>query len=134
MAARTPRKEPAIAADREDRVAWHEITQLFALLDGDAQGLLDEDVLAGRERLAGQRHVKAIVDGDEDEVDVGIAEQLVAIEVRTCGSKSRAHFAQQCLVSIGKGLQPNVGCLGNRVGVGVERDWSTSNDTEANGF
>jgi hypothetical protein len=55
---------------------------LFDLIRMPREGLLDEDVLAGVERLDGPRNVELVRQGDVDRVEVSVAEERFIAAVR----------------------------------------------------
>jgi len=81
---RHARVEALRVADRELEAALaRDADQLVRLGGGLRQRLLDEHVLAGEQRLAGERIVRAFRGGrDDDRVDRRIGQQLAVVEGR----------------------------------------------------
>ena len=93
-----PGIETAIVAHLDDQLGRRRtIAELAARLDRRAQRFLDQDVLAGRERLQGGRHMELVGDGDDDRVDPRVGQHLVVVAIgqpwvderRPCGRAGR---------------------------------------------
>ena len=71
------RREAAVEADHQDPVrALGRGDDRVQLLAGGGQRLFDEDVLAGFQRLDGQRRVGVMAGGNEDDVGVRVGQNL----------------------------------------------------------
>ena len=77
---------PAAVVEGNDQqaLALGELAERERLFAGSGEGLVDDDVLAGFERLLGQREVGLVGRGDDDQLDGLVGEELVERARRSC--------------------------------------------------
>ena len=92
--------------------------QLLALLDGGAQRLLDEDVLAGGDRLKAQGDVERVAGGDDDRLHPGVGQHGGVVAVGNCRFVHGSHLLDQVPGGVADGVELGVAPLAAGVEVG----------------
>ena len=121
-----------VVPDLEDTPGlMNQASQLFTLLDGDAQRFLDEHMLAGGNGLLRERDVKLIRHAEEQGLDAIIRQHLVEVAVGGARLVQQRHALAQVIGEVTDGRQLDVARLAGCVEVRDLRDGSAAEDSEA---
>ena len=100
-------------ADLEDLAGTgEEGAEALDLLDGDAERLLAEDVLAGFERHGGGLDVEGVGGGDDDGVDGGVGQHLGVVGVGLLRRPGGGHAGAEVVGHVADGVEVGVARLG----------------------
>ena len=123
--------EPAVVADLDDQARPRDpVAKLPALLDGRPQRLLDQDVLAGLDRLEAGRDVERVGDGDDHGVDLGVGEHRVVVAVGDRRPVDGRGALAEVVGDVADGVQLGVPGLAAGVEVDDLRDRAAAEDAD----
>ena len=106
------------------------IAQRLALGDRDAHGLFDQHVLAGLQRADAEGHVKLVGTGNDDGIDLVVAEHVVELGVGRLGLVDGGHSLDQIGRAVAEGVEARVAGLGRRFEVGELGDGAAAEDAD----
>ncbi len=107
------------------------IAQLAARLDGRAQRLLDQDVLAGLERLQRRGHVELVGDGDDHRLDLRVGQHGVVIAIGHLRLMDGGHPLAQVVGEVADRVELGIPGLAAGVEVGKLRDRAAAQHADA---
>ena len=124
--------EAPVVADLEGHPGLADAgAKLLALLDGGAERLLDEDVLARSDRFKTQRDVERVAGGDDDGLHPGVGEHAGVVAVGHGGLVHRGHFFYQVLRGVADGVELGVARLAAGLEVGHLGDRAAAENADA---